>query len=191
MDRLQTISAADQQPSSPSGPPTLVIMVGPPGTGKSFLARQLVRHVPLEIVETDEIRRQLTPNRTYSREENRRVFQRAHREIDRLLRKGHSVLFDATNIRRRGRRALYRIAESVGARLLIVRTMAPDQVVAERLRERSAGRVAEDRSEAGWEVYVRMKAEYQEIERPHLVVDTSRDLEPAIQEIVRSIRSRG
>lgn len=178
------------QPFPTRKPPILVIMVGPPGTGKSYLARRLAERVPLHIVETDEIRRQLTPHPTYSREENRRVFHIAHRKIDRLLRQGKNVVFDATNIYERGRRTAYRIAESDGARLLIVRTVAPDQVVADRLQRRKEGVSPGNRSEADWEVYVRMKAEYEEIERPHMVVDTSQDLQPAIEEIAKIVQDK-
>ncbi len=168
-------------------PPVLVIMVGPPGTGKSHLARLLAERVPVQIVETDEIRRRIAPRPTYSREESGRVYRLAHREIARLLRIGENVVFDATNLYERGRRTLYRIAERSGARLLIVRTVAPDQVVKERLLKRKLGVGPVDRSEAGWEVYCRMKAEYEQIKRPHLVVDTSQDLQPAVDQIVNLI----
>ncbi len=182
--------STEQQPLPTRKPPALVVMVGPPGTGKSHLARLLAQRVPLQIVETDEIRRQLTPSPRYTAEENRRVFHAAHRRIDRLLRQGKNVLFDATNIYERGRRTVYRIAESDGARLLIVRTVAPDEVVYERLTRRRQEPLREERSEAGWEVYLRMKAQYEEVERPHMVVDTSQDLQAAIDQIVAFVRDR-
>jgi len=179
-----------ERPGPGRRPPTLIIMVGPPGTGKSHLVRLLARQVPVKVVETDEIRQRLFPHPRYTPEENRRVFHEAHRRIDRLLRKGCDVVFDATNIRESGRRTLYRIAESDGARLLIVRTVAPDEVVEQRLRQRVEGLSPEDRSEAGWEVYLRMKAEFEEIGRPHMVVDTSQPLEPAIDEIARFVKGQ-
>ena len=184
----QAVDTAPERQLPAPKPPVLVIMVGPPGTGKSHLARLLAERVPIRIVETDEIRRRIAPQPTYSREESGRVYRLAHREIARLLRVGENVVFDATNLYERGRRTLYRIAERTGARLLIVRTVAPDQVVKERLSRRKLGVEPMDRSEAGWEVYCRMKAEYEEIKMPHLVVDTSQDLEPAMDRIVGFVR---
>ncbi len=184
----QATTASEERPATGRKSPALVVMVGPPGTGKSHLVRRIAERVRVQVIETDEIRQRLAPQPSYSASENRKVFFVAHRKIDRLLRKGEDVLFDATNIYERGRRTLYRIAESDGARLLIVRTVAPDEVVAERLRRRKEGAGPSDRSEAGWEVYARMKAEFQEIQRPHMVVDTSRELQPAIDEIVRFIQ---
>jgi predicted kinase len=168
--------------------PILLIMVGAPGTGKSHLVRLLSQRVPLRLVQTDQIRRRLVSHPTYTQEENRRVFYLAHRQIGRLLRAGENVVFDATNLYERRRRTLYRMAERNGARLLIVRTVAPDDIVAKRLQMRSTGADPGDLSEAGWEVYARMKGQYEEIQRPHLVVDTSAGIEPAIDRIARLIQ---
>ncbi len=181
------------QPEEPEGrfagrQPTLVVLVGPPGTGQSHLARELAARVPLRIVETDDIRRRVARGQPdYSEKENARVYFTAHRELERLLRSGENVAFDATNIYRSGRKKLYRIADRAGARVLIVRTEAPDSEIARRLERRRAGMNPLDRSEADWEVYARMKAELQEVTRPHLVVDTSHDLEPALATMARFI----
>lgn len=172
-----------EEPQRSRKPPALVLLVGLPGTGKSYLARQLAARLPIRIVETDEIRRRVARRPTYSRQESGKVYQAAHRQIGRLLREGQNVIFDATNLYERGRRTLYRIAERSGARLLIVQTTAPEQLIEERLLRRKLGAEPLDRSEASWEVYLRMKGEMEEIKRPHLVVDTSRRLEPAIDEI--------
>jgi predicted kinase len=159
-------------------------MVGAPGTGKSHLVRLLSQRVPLRLVQSDQIRRRLVPHPTYTQEENRRVFYLAHREIGRLLKAGENVAFDATNLYERRRRTLYRMAERYDARLLIVRTVAPDEIVAERLQMRSMGADPDDLSEAGWEVYSRMKDQYEEIRRPHLVIDTTAGVEQALDAIV-------
>ena len=57
-----------------------------------------------------------------------------------------------------------------------------------RLQGRAAGENPRDRSEAGWDIYAKMKADFEEIHRPHILVETSKSLEPAIDEIGRFIR---
>jgi hypothetical protein len=71
---------------------------------------------------------------------------------------------------------------------LIVRTVAPDDVVAKRLQMRSMGVDPGDLSEAGWEVYAQMRGQYEEIERLHLVVDTSAGIEPSLNLIAQLIQ---
>ncbi|HEX2988020.1 MAG TPA: ATP-binding protein [Chloroflexota bacterium] len=175
--------AVPNRPDDNEGP-ALVIMAGPPGTGKSHLVRLVRQRLPVMVVESDAIRHRIAQHPTYTPEESRHVFYLAHRRIDRLLARGKMVVFDATNIYEWGRRTVYRIAERRGARVLVVRTVAPDEVVAQRLEARLAGANPADRSEAGWEVYAKMKKRFQEIDRPHLVVDTSAELSPALDRIV-------
>lgn len=176
-------ASGDTGPATHRRPPTLVMMVGLPGTGKTTLARRIAAKVPLAVVESDRIRRQLSTSPDYSPEESRRVFYHVHRQIGRLLRQGKHVLFDATNLREWNRRKAYHIAESVGARVLILRTVAPEDEVARRLEKRGDRMDPEDRSEADWVVYQRMRAEYQEIRLPHRLVDTTRDLDQVVEEV--------
>ncbi len=163
-------------------------MVGPPGTGKSHLVHEVAARIPVATIQSDAIRRRMAKRPEYTPDENRKVFSVAYSRAEQLLRKGRSVIFDATNIYEWTRRGLYEIAERAGARLLIVRTVAPEQVIEDRLRRRLAGENPRDRSEADWQIYLRMRAEFEEIGRPHVVVDTSLDLEPAVQQIVQFIQ---
>lgn len=171
-------------------PPALVAMVGPPGTGKSHLARLITERTPVRVVESDDLRRVLASRPAYTADENRRVFAALYGRVERHLRRGQNVLLDATNIYEWSRQRIYRLAERTGARLLLVRTIAPDEVVERRLGARRAGVDPRDGSEAGWDVYVRMRAEFQEIQRPHVVVDTSQDLSPAVEQIVAFVENR-
>jgi predicted kinase len=107
--------------------------------------------------------------------------------IEDLLRKGISVIFDATNLVERHREQLYRIADNTKAKLILVRIEAPPQVVQQRLRGRSAGIDQADNSDAGWDVYERMSKTAQRILRNHFAVDTSQDIMPVINKIVREV----
>jgi predicted kinase len=69
--------------------------------------------------------------------------------------------------------------------LILVRVEAPPEVVYERLRARQEN--AENKSDAGWEVYQRMKSSVQKICRNYYAVDTSRDITPVLDKIVRAV----
>jgi predicted kinase len=71
-------------------------------------------------------------------------------------------------------------------RLILVRVEAPPQVVHERLKSRLEN--SEGKSDADWTVYQRMKSTVQKIRRNYYAVDTSRDITPVLDKIVREVR---
>ena len=85
----------------------------------------------------------------------------------------------------RHREHLYSIADRLGVKLILVRVEAPPQIVHERLKTRLEN--SEGKSDAGWEVYQRMKSTVQKIRRNHYAVDTSRDITPVLDKIVREV----
>jgi len=175
----------------PQGRPALVVLSGLPGTGKSHLARELCRRYPLARLESDVLRKALFARPTYSAPESARLFAACHALLDRLLARGVSAVLDATNLKEIHRRPLYRIAEDHGARLVLVEVRAPREVVEGRLERRSRGENPWDQSQAGLEVYERMREGAEPIQRPHLTVDTSGDLEEALAIILRELQEVG
>jgi predicted kinase len=167
--------------------PFLVVVSGLPGTGKSYFSRRLVERLPAVILESDQLRKTLFPAPGYSAVESRRLFRAAHVLVERLLRRGVPVVFDATNLSEHYRGYLYRIAERLEVKLVLVRVEAPAELVYQRLQVRRAD--TEDWSDADWGVYQRLRPEEEKIRRRHYVVDTSRDIGPVISKIVREIRS--
>ena len=177
---------------TPPGHPVLILLSGLPGSGKSHFCRELVQVAPsLVVLESDALRAILFSNPTHGGSENARLFPALHRLLERLLRIGHQVVVDATNLRRRNRRMLYDIAERVGVPLLIIETTAPEYVIRERLAQRVAnlksGRQADDRSTADIDVYTRMQQSAQPIRRDHITVDTSQDIAPALRQIAAQL----
>ncbi len=87
--------------------PALVVLVGPAGAGKStFAARNFA---PDEIVSSDAIRGRMTGSED-DQSQNRLVFRVLHDEVAGRARGGARVVVDATNVERRARQDLLRIA---------------------------------------------------------------------------------
>ncbi len=168
--------------------PVLIMLCGLPATGKSYLARRLVEQMPFVIVETDFVRKTLFPSPTYSAEESNLVHRVCHALMEKLLRRGARVIFDATNLLEFHREKVYRLARSAAARLVIVQTVAPETVVRERLEKRKVARDPDDISDANWAIYKRMVSTQQPISHSHLTVDTSGDLEEAVSKILRMVQ---
>ena len=172
----------------PSVVPVLIIVSGLPGSGKSYFSRRLAERLPLPIIESDAMRQILSQKPTYSPGESERLFRACHMLIGDLLRRGISVIFDATNLIERNREELYRIADSAEAKLIIVRLEAPPELVRQRMARRQTGIDSDDKSEADWQVYKKMSITAERIRRNHFAVDTSKDIAPAIEKIVREAR---
>jgi predicted kinase len=171
----------------PRTSPTLVALSGLPGSGKSYFCRRLASRYPMARLESDALRRALFGQPTYSPDESRRLFSACHVVLSRLLAGGIAAIFDATNLREVHRRQVYRIADKHEAKLILVHLQASPAVVHERLQTRVKGPHPQDLSDAGPEVYERMQRDAEPIGRPHISVDTSADIEPAIAAILRQI----
>lgn len=168
--------------------PAFIVVSGLPGTGKSFFCRKLAEKASFLIVESDAMRKALFPIPSYSAEESTRLFVALHRLLEELLHKGIPIIFDATNLVEHHRERLYRIGDKIGAKLILVRVEAPSEVVYQRLQERKNGGDTGDKSDADRKVYERMKSAVGKIQRNHFVVDTSRDITPVIDKIMRMVK---
>jgi predicted kinase len=168
--------------------PTFIAVSGLPGTGKTYFCNKLVERLSFAVLESDALRKTLFSPPSYSSSENSRLFRALHHLIEGLLKKGISLILDATNLSERYRERLYSIADRLDARLILVRVEAPPEVVYERLKGRQKGDNPGNKSDADWEVYQRMQSSVQQINRNHYAVDTSRDITPVVDKVVREVR---
>jgi predicted kinase len=192
MERSQVIADGNRMAGSfkplitPEAKPAIIVVSGLPGTGKTYFCRHLAEYLPFVIVESDALRKQLFPTPAYSASESASLFRAIHSLIEDLLKKGTSVILDATNLEERHRERIYRIAESTNARLVLVQVEAPAELVRQRLKSRA--KKAEGNSDADWTIYQKMKTTAEKIKRGHFTVDTSRDISPIIEKIVREVK---
>ena len=184
---VQKLRQSLGQLPEPTVNPAFIVVSGLPGTGKSYFCRRLAERLPFPILESDALRKVLSPSPNYSPGESNRLFGACHLLIEELLRRGIPLIFDATNLVERHRERLYQIADRIGARLIIVRVEAPPELVRQRLQHRSAAVDPEDKSEADWGVYQKMRTSVQRIGRNYFAVDTSKDITPVINKIAREV----
>jgi predicted kinase len=193
MEISQVIADAHRLASSfsplpiPEARPAIIVVSGLPGTGKTYFCRRLAERLPFVILESDALRKQLFSVPTYAADESAYLFRTIYYLIEELLKKGIPVILDATNLSERHRERIYSIAEHVSARLVLVRVEAPLELVQKRLESRMKRAYDDDNSDADWMVYQKMKATAEKINRRHFTVDTSRDITPVIDKIVREV----
>jgi aminoglycoside phosphotransferase family enzyme/predicted kinase len=186
--------------------PTLIILAGLMGTGKSVLARDLEPLLGAETIRTDVLRKEMLAlpaterhregygEGIYGEDVTVKTYERALERASESLRAGRSVIIDASFSRRDQRRRALDAAAGLGADYYIVECVCPDAVVQERLEQRSKDPA--EPSDGRWEIFSAQKNNFdpitQEAEEKHLVMDTSRaGREETAGEAVRRIRAGG
>lgn len=171
------------------GQPFAVWLTGLPASGKSTIASALAAELSAaglatEILESDALRRVLTPRPTYSLEERDLFYRAIAYFASRLIAHGVPVIIDAT-----GHRRAYRdLARSLIPHFLEVAVVCPLAVCQERDRKGTyrGGQVGAHTTVPGLQVA------YEAPVRPELTVDTTRqEAGAAAGLIVESLRARG
>jgi predicted kinase len=198
--RLQRIAALNKHDAdrlekslgrlpAPVARPSMVVMIGLPGSGKSHLARVIAARVPAAVLDIDALRGALFEDPQHTAKEHGRLFPALHALMDRLLARRITVIVDATNLKETNRKPYYKIAAEHGAKLLLVRVWARTPVIRRRLHTRAESPDPADRSTATLEVYERMREGAQRVRRQHISVDTSADTRAAVDKIVALLQS--
>jgi len=169
----------------PVAEPVFIVVSGLPGTGKSYFCSRLAERLAFVVLESDALRKTLFSSPSYNSQESSTLFRAVHLLIEELLKKGVCLILDATNLSERYREHLYCIADHLNVKLVLVRVEAPPEVVYQRLKARLGN--SENKSDADWAVYQRMEPSVQKIRRNHYAVDTSRDISPVLDKIVREV----
>lgn len=127
--------------------PTLFMLYGFPGAGKTYLAKNMRETVQTAHVNADKIRYQLFEEPRYDRAENEIVDQLMEYMTEEFLDAGVSVVFDTNAIKKSQRRTLREIARKKKAEhVLIWLQIDPESAfmrVSQRDRRKSEDRVAQ------------------------------------------------
>ncbi len=135
--------------------PTVILVCGLMGTGKSTLARNLAPYLGVEVLRSDVLRKELLDipeserhesaygQGIYTPEMSRLTYARLFTRAAKHLHAGRSVILDASFQSRRERRAALDTAVDFGARCAILECVCSEQTAKERLNLRM-----QDQSEA-------------------------------------------
>lgn len=100
--------------------PTLVLLYGFPGAGKTFFARNICEDMQLAHLEGDRLRYELFEEPTNDKRENEIISHVMNYMTEEFLTAGLSVVYDMNALRRAQRRQLRELAQRFKAKTLLV-----------------------------------------------------------------------
>lgn len=127
--------------------PSVIMMVGIPGSGKSYLAHQISDLFDIPIVSSDACRKEISGNAS-DQSVSRQAWELVYRKAEQLIGQGRSVIIDATHTSRRQRRQSSLRYRGFGARGVVAihvltsleaalaRNTARDRIVPQEVIER-------------------------------------------------------
>jgi predicted kinase len=130
--------------------PFLLMLYGYPGSGKTYIARQLSENVQAAHIQADRIRSELFEQPRYDKQENDIVTQLMNYMASEFLAAGVSVIYDTNSMRSAQRLALRDLARRAHAQPLLVWLQVDPETSFARSVKRDRRR-ADDKYAAQWD----------------------------------------
>lgn len=176
--------------------PTVWVFCGMPGTGKSTLAKRIHEILDIELLRSDEARKHLPEYRAhggpapfgtgvYKLEMRSLVYGRLLATAQELLKKGRSVILDATFSKRKWREEALRLSQDLNANILFFECKTSMAAILERLDRRTSG--ADDQSDARSEHVPGFLVEFDAMGELDPDIHTAVNTETEVDENIRSI----
>ena len=108
----------------------IIALIGPIGSGKTYVARMLARRLGIVHLRTDDIRMRLARRG----QPISRAIAISDQRREQALSAGRSVILDFDAVRVKKQQELKALAKHHGARIFFVQVKAPQQLILERLR---------------------------------------------------------
>jgi len=146
----------------------IVIVCGLPGVGKTTFAKKLAPLINATVLSTDKIRKELISLPTYEKDERRLIYDVMILSAKYLHNSGANCILDATFNREDSRTEVKKKLGIQDRDFFVIECMCPENIIISRLKERK-----NDYSDAGVEVYKKMKKIYENVKRKHITIDTT------------------
>ena len=146
----------------------VLIVFGLPGSGKSYFASRLARKIDADYVNSDQLRREMFPERIYSEQEKAAVYDAMLVKMKTAVSLGRDIILDATFYKNETRSLFEREIRGKD-KLLFIELRAAESTTRERLKE------TRPFSEADFKVYKLLKEKWEPMREQHLLLRSTND----------------
>ena len=146
--------------------PIVVIVFGLPGTGKSYFASRLAERINAEYINSDRLRKELFPERTYSDVEKEMVYREMLKKTKTALNENTNVVLDATFYKNNVRNRLLEEIKN-NAEISFIEISAGEDIIKQRLQKERPY------SEADFGIYKLIQQQWEPLNAPHLILSST------------------
>ena len=160
----------------------IILICGLPGTGKTFLAHELSKHIDSTVLSTDKIRKELIHKPTYAPWERSLIYDVLFLLVKYLHSSGINCILDGTFNMEKSRYEVKYSLNLTKEEFYIIECICPEDIIISRLISRKG-----DYSDATVSIYLKMKKIYEKIKGNHISINTEKPLDVNINQILEYI----
>lgn len=158
----------------------VILVMGLPGSGKSYFASRLAEKINAEYWSSDQIRKENFPERTYSDSETKKVYEILLKKMQEAIDEEKDVVLDATFYKNKIRVPF--TSESKG-KIVFIEVWADEKIIQERLKKNRPY------SEADFKIYHLLKGQWDPLEQPHLSLrSTNKNIDAMVLKAVNYLK---
>ena len=146
----------------------VVFVIGLPGSGKSYFAKELSQKISAVHLSSDVLRRNLINSPRYTEEEKQLVYHHLLEQLERIVRMGKTTIVDATFYKNHLRQKFMEMLTGRGIKYEIIEISASDADVKKRLSK------ARKDSDADYDVYLAIKKSWEPVKEDKLSLNSSK-----------------
>lgn len=145
----------------------IVVVLGLPGSGKSFFASRLAEKLKAPYISSDKVRIEMKIKGKYRFEDKLLVYDEMKRQADQALKENKTIVIDGSFYRHEMRNLFISLAEIHHSQVRFIEITAHETTIKERLKK------PRKESEANFEVYQLIKKQFEALDMPHLEIQSN------------------
>jgi predicted kinase len=147
----------------------LIMVMGLPGSGKSYFAKKLAEKLEAVYISSDTIRNKMGLRGKYMLNDKTYVYQQMTKAALACIQNKQNAILDATFYLNRFREMIYSLSKDEECPLFLIMVNADEHVIQQRLS------VPRKDSEADHQVYLKIKDQFEPLERPFLLLNSTNE----------------